>query len=154
MTSEIERAALYLRDMEQSMKKISVFIEGMTLENFKNDEKTQDAVHMRLLVIGEAVTNIQQKCGELLERHPEIPWKAIRGMRNKIAHEYFSIMPERTWAAAKEDLPVLQAALEKIKRSEPELMECLQNINQGVKASSPVAPEKSASEKPKRHRMR
>lgn len=130
MTSEVERAALYLRDMEQSIKKITVFIRGMTLENFKNDEKTQDAVQMRLLIIGEAVTNIQQKCAALLERHPEIPWKAIRGMRNKIAHEYFSILPERIWTAAKEDLPVLQAALEKIKRSEPEIAQCLQSLNQ------------------------
>ena len=39
MTSENERAALYFRDMEQSLKKIGVFIQGMTLENFKNDEK-------------------------------------------------------------------------------------------------------------------
>lgn len=147
MASEIVRAALYFRDIEQSMKKIGVFIQGMTLEDFNNDEKTQDAVHMRLLVIGEAVANIQQKCGELLDRHPEIPWKAIRGMRNKIAHEYFSIMPERTWMTAKEDLPVLQAALEKIKSAEPEIVECLQDMN-------PAAPSKSVTEKPKRCRMR
>lgn len=131
MISEVERVALHIFDIEQSIEKVAQFIQGMTLDAFKNDEKTQDAVHMRLLVIGEAVTNLSQNCSTFIERHPHIPWRSIRGMRNKIAHEYFSIAPERTWAAAKDDLPVLQKAIEGIKKSEPEMAECLKEIYAG-----------------------
>ena len=84
---------------------------------------------MRLLVIGEAVNNIYQKIPALLERNPEIPWKLIRGMRNKIAHEYFSINPTRTWNTIMEDLPVLSSVLEKIRQTEPELAEILSEIS-------------------------
>lgn len=153
MTSEIERAALYIRDIEQSIKKISVFTKDMTFEDFKQDEKTQDAVHMRLLVIGEAVNNIQQKCNALLERYPQIPWRAIRGMRNKIAHEYFSVIPERTWSVAKDDLLMLKESIEKIKKSEPEIAECLKEIYRwDIQTFN--SEEKVENEKPKkRHRM-
>ena len=96
MTCEIERIALYLYDIEQSLSKIETFIKNTTAEEFAQDEMKQDAVHMRLLVIGEAENNLQQKAPALLDRHPEIPWRLIRGMRNKIAHEYFNINPLRT----------------------------------------------------------
>jgi len=128
MTCEIERIALYLYDIEQSLNKIEAFIKNTTSEEFVKDEMKQDAVHMRLLVIGEAVNNLQQRAPALLERHPEIPWRLIRGMRNKIAHEYFNINPLRTWGTAVEDLPVLKAVIDKIKGSEPELSEALQEI--------------------------
>ena len=129
MISDIERAALYFHDIEESIKKIHEFIKDTTLEAFINDDMRQDAIHMRLLVIGEAVNNIYQKVPALLERHPEIPWKLIRGMRNKIAHEYFSINPTRTWNTVMEDLPVLSSALDKIRQTEPELTEFLLEIS-------------------------
>jgi len=129
MISDIERAALYFHDIEESIKKIHEFIKDTTLEAFINDDMRQDAIHMRLLVIGEAVNNIYQKVPALLERHPEIPWKLIRGMRNKIAHEYFSINPTRTWNTVIEDLPVLSSALDKIRQTEPELTEFLLEIS-------------------------
>lgn len=129
MISDIERAALYFHDIEESIKKIREFIKDTTLEAFINDDMRQDAIHMRLLVIGEAVNNIYQKIPALLERNPEIPWKLIRGMRNKIAHEYFSINPTRTWNTIMEDLPVLSRALEKIRQTEPELAEILSEIS-------------------------
>lgn len=130
MISEIERIAQYLFDITHSLEKISDFLKDTSAEAFVQDEMRQDAVHMRLLIIGEAVNNIQQKAPSLLERHPEIPWRLIRGMRNKIAHEYFNINPLRTWCTAKEDLPILKAAIEQIKNSEPELAEALAEIEE------------------------
>ena len=130
MMSDMERAAHYLLDIIQSLEKISDFLNGITAEEFSADEMRQDAVHMRLLIIGEAVNNIQQKYPALLERHPEIPWRLIRGMRNKIAHEYFNINPLRTWSTAQEDLPVLKKAIDQIKTSEPELAEILAELSE------------------------
>ncbi len=133
MIHERERAALYLHDIERSIEVIYTFIDGMTLESFKEDIKTQDAVHMRLLVIGESVSNMQQKCPQVLEKHTQIPWREIRGMRNKMAHEYFAIIPERTWETIQKDLALLHEAVANIKQSDPELAECISALHSSMR---------------------
>ena len=63
----------------------------MTQEQFAHDKKTQQAVMLNLMVIGEAVAKIGSAFPEFLDQHPEIPWKAIRGMRNRLAHGHFDV---------------------------------------------------------------
>ncbi len=104
----------------------------MTLEKFKDDLKTQDAVHMRLLIIGESIASIQHKCPELLKKYPQIPWREIRGMRNKLAHEYFTVVPDRTWTAVQEDLPILLEAISNIKHAEETLAEEMYRIQKST----------------------
>jgi len=62
----------------------------------------------KLEVIGEAVKGIS---GDTRARHPEIPWRQIAGMRDKMIHEYFGIDLELVWRVVERDLPALEAAV-------------------------------------------
>ena len=86
----------------------------MTLEAFLGDERTCRAVCMTLINIGELVKNITP---ELREAHPDIPWRAISGMRDITAHKYQTLRMEDVYSACTEDMPVLEAQLKALKRS-------------------------------------
>ena len=78
----------YVQDMLDSINDIENFIEGMNFDDFKNDRKTINAVIRSIEVIGEASKKIPKS---IRERHPDIPWKKIAGMRDKLIHEYFCV---------------------------------------------------------------
>lgn len=104
---------------------------------YQKDTKTQDAVHMRLIVIGEAVNNLHKNYKEIVERNPQIPWDEIRGMRNKIAHDYFGINAEHIWNAARFDIPQLKDAISKLKEFEIELADIIEEIKQAEQIQRP-----------------
>lgn len=81
------------------------FIKGMSYEEFSKDEKTQFALIRAIEIIGEASkkVNIQIK-----EAYPEIPWREISGMRDKLIHDYFGVNIEVVWKTGKEDLKSLK----------------------------------------------
>ncbi len=64
------------------------------------DEKTQDAVLMRLLALGEEVDRLSD---EFKADHPELDWFKIVGLRNRIAHGYFQVDPEIVWETVTDD---------------------------------------------------
>lgn len=68
---------LYLKDILQSIALIEQYIAGMSLEDFRSDTKTSDAVMKRFENIGEATKNIPD---EIKIQNPEIPWKEMTGM--------------------------------------------------------------------------
>lgn len=83
----------------------------MTLSDFINDEKTQYALIRAIEVIGEASAKISE---DIRANYPEIPWKEMCGMRNKLIHDYFGVNAEVVWKTAVEDLPKLKLQIEKI----------------------------------------
>jgi uncharacterized protein with HEPN domain len=62
-----------------------------------------------LEVIGQAVKNPSE---DTKSRQPEIPWKQIAGMRDKVIHDYFGVNLEIVWAAVQKELPKLRVAVE------------------------------------------
>lgn len=73
----------------------------MSYREFVADEKTMNAVFTKLIQIAENSKKLIKNDEEFPDKHPEIEWKKIVGMRNKLVHEYDIIDPARVWAAYK-----------------------------------------------------
>src|SRR5262245_54898795 len=73
-------------------------------QEFSDDLQTTYAVLHALTIVGEAAKNIPT---EVLQRHPEIPWREVTGMRDNIAHGYFGLDLRVVWDTVREDLPKL-----------------------------------------------
>ncbi len=101
----------YLRHMHEAAAQVTSYIAGMDQPGFLNDKRTQQAVIMNLVIIGEAATRLMAEFPDFTEAHAGIPWRNMRGMRNRIAHGYFDIDLDLVWATAKIDLPELELQL-------------------------------------------
>ena len=84
----------YLFDILQAIEDIRSYTIGMSVDAFRKDRKTQQAVIRCLEVVGEATKKIQPA---LRDRHPETPWQEIAGMRDKLIHEYFGVDLDIVW---------------------------------------------------------
>ena len=93
---------MYLEDIQIAMNRIAEYIEGYDFKQFKKDYKTVDAVIRNFEVIGEASKNVKE---ELKEKYPNVPWKEMYYLRNRVSHEYFGIDFEIIWDIAINYLP-------------------------------------------------
>ncbi len=102
---------IYLNDIREAINSIEIFVEGMTFEEFKNDDKTSSAVIRKFEIIGEATKNIPE---DIRNQHSQIPWKEIAGMRDKLIHAYSEVDLKLVWMTIKQRLPELKSVIEKI----------------------------------------
>ena len=84
------------------------------MAEFLTDRKTQQAAILNLIVIGETATKIERDFPAFSAAHSHIPWKSMRGMRNRIAHGYFDIDLATVWDTLQTALPDLQIQLRAI----------------------------------------
>jgi len=96
----------------ESAIKILKYTSNITFEEFKEDEKTIDAVIRNFEIIGEASNRLPEEFKDL---HPEIDWYKIRGFRNRIVHDYFGIDYSIVWIIKETFLPVLLNKLNSLK---------------------------------------
>ena len=99
---------LYLQDIWESILAIEEYAQGLSKEAFGENRQSQDAIIRRFEVLGEAVKNISE---DYKNKHPEIPWKEMAGMRDILIHEYFGVNIDRVWETIKKDLPPLKKNL-------------------------------------------
>jgi uncharacterized protein with HEPN domain len=92
----IDRALAYSRPGEQA---------------FRADTKTQDAVIHNIQIIGEATKKISP---ELRAAHPQVPWKHMAGLRDRIVHDYFGISLDIVWDVVENHLPTLHDAIRRL----------------------------------------
>lgn len=102
---------LYLDDILEAIAKIEKYTGGTSLEYFRKDDKTVDAVIRNFTIIGEAAKHIPQN---IKKKYPDIPWKEMAGMRDKLIHEYFGIKYDVLWKTIKERLPEVRILLEEV----------------------------------------
>jgi uncharacterized protein with HEPN domain len=75
------------------------------------DRKTQDAVIRNVEIIGEAARSLPE---DFTQRHEDVPWRDLVGMRNVLVHQYFGILPEVVWDVIKNELPVLREQIARL----------------------------------------
>ena len=107
----------YLAHMLDAIRQARGYVEGLSKQDFLDDKKTQDAVILKLLVLGEAAAQIVNECPDFAGQHPEIPWKEMRGMRNRMAHGYFDTNLDIVWDTLHSSLPDLEEKVARISAS-------------------------------------
>ena len=98
-------AQIFLGHILESIEAIEGHIAGVSEKDFFFDLKTQDAVIRRFEIIGEATKHIPKF---VLDEFPDTEWQDIMSMRDRLIHEYFAVMMDLVWDAAKKDLPKLK----------------------------------------------
>jgi uncharacterized protein with HEPN domain len=84
------------------------FIQGVDQATFETDIKTQSAVLYQISILGEAVKRLSK---EFRSQHPEIPWSAMAGMRDKLIHDYDGVDTQRVWLTLQTSIPELLSHL-------------------------------------------
>lgn len=105
------RVSDYLEHLRQSAVDAMTFVEGFGRVDFLADKRTQQAVIMSLVIVGEASAKIMDLDPAFVASNPQVPWRAMRGMRNRIAHGYFEINLDVVWDTVRTALPELLQVL-------------------------------------------
>ena len=98
----------YVSDMIDFCERVLDYTAGLDRASFVASAMTYDAVLRNLELIGEAATHIPEA---VRDAHPEIPWRAIVGARNRLAHSYLLIDDEIIWTMIEDAVPSLLPAL-------------------------------------------
>jgi uncharacterized protein with HEPN domain len=102
---------LVLREILESTAAIRHYLDGINEDEFSARALLQDAVIRRLEIIGEAANQLPDA---LQNRFPEVEWRAITAMRNRLIHGYFSVNIEIVWNTVQHDLPILEAQVQSV----------------------------------------
>ena len=108
-----ERVEDYLEHIAHAIQRATEYVERLgSLSAFRQSQRDQDAVIRNIEIIGEAASQIQKHAPEFVAAHPELPWIEMRGMRNKMIHDYFDVDVNVVWSTVKEDLPPLKQQID------------------------------------------
>jgi len=103
--------SLYLKDILEAMAAIEKFVAGMEFEDFKNDDRTSSAVIRKFEIIGEAIKHIPD---EIRNKYPQIKWKQMAGMRDRLIHFYFGVKYDLVWHTIKDVIPKVKPIVQGI----------------------------------------
>ena len=101
----------YVEDIADTMEKAEILLEGVSYEQFEDDFRINFAVVRALEIIGEAAKRLPMS---VRERYPDIPWKGMAGMRDRIIHRYDTVDLQIVWDVVKRDIPVIKPQIQQI----------------------------------------
>lgn len=101
----------YINDLIEACEDILSFTKGMSYSDFAGDKKTVNAVIRSLEVIGEATKQLPMS---FRDNYPDVPWKQMAGMRDKLIHEYSGIDKQMVWQAVKKHIPGILPLIKEI----------------------------------------
>ena len=104
----------YLQHMRLATADAVDFVEGLNRADFLADKRTQQAVVMSLIVLGEAATTVTDRYPGFANAQGQTPGRSLRGMRNRIAHGYFDIDLDVVWDTVQNALPPLLVHLKQL----------------------------------------
>ncbi len=104
---------LFIEDIIEAINKIGQYTKNLNYSEFRENELVVDAVIRNLEVIGEASTHIPEN---LREKHSNLPWKRIIGLRNIAIHGYFKIELSMIWAIITKNLPETKDIIIELKK--------------------------------------
>ena len=96
---------IFLNHILESIREIERNTENLNEAEFFRNITIQDAVIRRLGIVGEATKNLPKSCKD---KHPEIEWRKIAGLRDIIVHEYFGLSLKLVWKITQSNIPKLK----------------------------------------------
>ena len=111
--SERKPSAL-IKDILKCTGQIQIYTKNLSFDEFSFNFMVVEACLYNIQVIGEAVSRIPD---DIKETEKQIPWQLIKGMRNRLIHEYFGTDLQLVWNVIKNELPSFRDELEKINNS-------------------------------------
>ena len=102
--------------MAEAAEQAVTYIEGLSKDDFLRDKRTQQAVILNLIILGEAATKLMDRYPDVVAANGCIPWQSMRGMRNRIAHGYYDINLDVVWETVSVALPELVEGLGGVSR--------------------------------------
>ncbi len=104
-------ARLSLVDMLEAMNAIESFVDQMKPEEFRRNDLVSSAVIRKFEVIGEAARHVPEP---VVSKYPDVPWRKIVGMRDRLIHFYFGVKYDLVWDTIKQEIPRLKEQIQKI----------------------------------------
>jgi uncharacterized protein with HEPN domain len=107
----------YLDHMLEAAVQACAYVEGLSKVDFLADKKTQQAVILNLILIGEEATKLLKDDDAFANEYPQVPLRNMKGMRNRIAHGYFEINLDTVWETTQTALPQLIQQLPAVRKN-------------------------------------
>lgn len=101
--------SVYIRHILDAINWVEQYVGSMTYEKFLDNHLIQDGVTRQVEIIGEASSKLSKG---FRNKHSNIPWKDVIGMRNKLIHDYFGVDLDAVWETSIKDLPILKKELQ------------------------------------------